>query len=53
VTSAPPPTTEGAGALDAAADGEVRRGTVYGFLAYGIWGLFPLYFAALKPAGAF
>ena len=23
-----------------------------GFLAYGIWGLFPLYFAALKPAGA-
>ena len=30
-----------------------RRGTVYGFLAYGIWGLFPLYFAALKPAGAF
>jgi chloramphenicol-sensitive protein RarD len=32
---------------------EVRRGTVYGFLAYGIWGLFPLYFAALAPAGAF
>ena len=29
-----------------------RKGTVYGFLAYGIWGLFPLYFAALKPAGA-
>ncbi|WP_235950417.1 EamA family transporter RarD [Phycicoccus flavus] len=36
---------------DAAA--EVRRGTGYGFLAYGIWGLFPLYFAALAPAGAF
>ena len=52
MTSAPPPETEGAGAPDAAADGEVRRGTVYGFLAYGIWGLFPLYFAALKPAGA-
>jgi chloramphenicol-sensitive protein RarD len=32
---------------------EVRRGTAYGFLAYGIWGLFPLYFAALVPAGAF
>jgi len=32
---------------------ELRRGTVYGFLAYGIWGLFPLYFAALAPAGAF
>lgn len=33
-------------------DGELRRGTLYGFLAYGIWGLFPLYFAALAPAGA-
>ncbi|WP_240917788.1 EamA family transporter RarD [Phycicoccus sp. HDW14] len=32
---------------------EVRRGTGYGFLAYGIWGLFPLYFAALEPSGAF
>ena len=32
--------------------GESRRGTAYGFLAYGIWGLFPLYFHALKPAGA-
>ena len=35
------------------ADAELRRGTTYGFLAYGIWGLFPLYFAALAPAGAF
>ena len=33
-------------------DGELRRGTVYGFLAYGMWGLFPLYFAAMKPSGA-
>lgn len=33
-------------------DGELRRGTIYGFLAYGIWGMFPLYFAALAPAGA-
>lgn len=32
---------------------ETRKGTGYGLLAYGIWGLFPLYFAALAPAGAF
>lgn len=32
---------------------ELRRGTAYAFLAYGIWGLFPLYFHALKPSGAF
>ena len=31
----------------------VRRGTAYGFLAYLVWGCFPLYFAALRPAGAF
>ncbi len=31
---------------------ETQRGTAYGFLAYGIWGLFPLYFHALEPAGA-
>ena len=31
---------------------ELRRGTWYGFLAYAIWGVFPLYFYALKPAGA-
>jgi len=30
----------------------VRRGTAYGLLAYGIWGIFPIYFDALKPAGA-
>jgi chloramphenicol-sensitive protein RarD len=34
------------------AQGELRRGTVYGFLAYAIWGVFPLYFHALQPAGA-
>lgn len=28
-----------------------RQGTVYGFLAYLLWGAFPLYFAALRPAG--
>lgn len=32
---------------------ELRRGTIFAFLAYGIWGLFPLYFHALKPSGAF
>lgn len=32
--------------------GEVRRGTAYGMLAYLWWGAFPLYFVALKPAGA-
>mgnify|MGYP001210652219 CR=1 FL=1 len=30
----------------------VRRGTTYGLLAYLLWGAFPLYFAALKPATA-
>lgn len=29
-----------------------RKGTLYGFLAYLCWGLFPLYFHALIPAGA-
>ncbi|MEO7070344.1 MAG: EamA family transporter RarD [Nostocoides sp.] len=33
--------------------GETRDGTAYGFLAYAIWGAFPLYFHALKPSGAF
>lgn len=28
------------------------NGAAYGFLAYLIWGAFPLYFNALKPAGA-
>ena len=31
---------------------ETRRGSAYVFAAYGIWGLFPLYFAAMRPAGA-
>ncbi|MEO7449141.1 MAG: EamA family transporter RarD [Humibacillus sp.] len=31
---------------------EVRRGTILGFAAYGLWGLFPLYFDALRPSGA-
>jgi chloramphenicol-sensitive protein RarD len=32
--------------------GDVGRGTLMAFTAYGLWGLFPLYFDALKPAGA-
>lgn len=28
-----------------------QQGTLYGFLAYLIWGVFPLYFAVLRPAG--
>ena len=36
----------------AAPTGEVGRGTLLGFAAYGIWGLFPLYFDALRPSGA-
>src|SRR4051812_17706085 len=31
---------------------EKRRGLMYGFAAYGLWGVFPLYFPLLKPAGA-
>jgi chloramphenicol-sensitive protein RarD len=32
--------------------GERRAGLAYGFAAYGLWGLFPLYWPLLKPAGA-
>ena len=28
------------------------RGLLYGLLAYGLWGLFPLYFPLLEPSGA-
>jgi len=31
---------------------ERRRGLIFGFGAYGAWGLFPLYWPLLKPAGA-
>ncbi|MDN5727140.1 MAG: EamA family transporter RarD, partial [Propionibacteriales bacterium] len=31
---------------------DARKGAVYGFLAYAVWGAFPLYFHALIPAGA-
>ena len=31
---------------------DARRGTIYGAGAYAIWGVFPLYFHLLAPAGA-
>ncbi|MDX3071722.1 EamA family transporter RarD [Streptomyces sp. MI02-7b] len=31
---------------------EQRAGLLYGFAAYGLWGLFPLYWPLLEPAGA-
>lgn len=31
---------------------EQRRGVIYGITAYGLWGLFPLYWPLLAPAGA-
>lgn len=31
---------------------ESRRGVLYGIAAYGLWGLFPLYWVLMKPAGA-
>lgn len=33
-------------------EAERRRGLIAGLAAYGLWGLFPLYFHALQPAGA-
>jgi chloramphenicol-sensitive protein RarD len=32
-------------------DSELRRGLVYGASAYGLWGLLPLYWPLLEPAG--
>ncbi len=31
---------------------DIRRGMIYGILAYGWWGLMPIYFRALEPAGS-
>ncbi|HEV8569655.1 MAG TPA: EamA family transporter RarD [Actinoplanes sp.] len=33
--------------------GEERRGYLYGFLAYAMWGFFPIYFKLLKPSPPF
>ncbi|MET4589253.1 EamA family transporter RarD [Arthrobacter sp. 754] len=35
-----------------AVDKEMTAGIIFGFGAYGLWGLLPLYFFALMPAGA-
>jgi len=37
---------------EAVADREVARGTLQGAAAYALWGVFPLYFHLLLPAGA-
>ena len=39
-------------APDARGQRDVTKGTAYGATAYLIWGVFPLYFPLLKPAGA-
>ena len=46
-----PTKTRPAASAEAPQD-EQRRGVVQGFCAYLLWGLFPLYFHALLPAGA-
>lgn len=43
--------TRPAAATDAPLDDQ-RRGAIQGFSAYLLWGLFPLYFHALEPSGA-
>jgi chloramphenicol-sensitive protein RarD len=56
----PAPATKAAAAKAAAAsaagpkavDKETTAGTLFGFGAYGLWGLLPLYFFALLPAGS-
>ncbi len=35
-----------------AVDKETTAGILFGFGAYGLWGLLPLYFFVLQPAGA-
>lgn len=47
---APPARVDSGGDGDS---GELRRGTLFGFSAYLLWGGMPLYFVALAPAGAF
>ncbi|KFF58983.1 protein rarD [Cryobacterium sp. MLB-32] len=36
-----------------AARHESRQGLIFGFLAYGLWGILPLYFLLLAPTGPF
>lgn len=48
-STAPTSAAATAPALD---DSEIRKGTLYGFLAYSMWGVLPLYFHILSPASA-
>jgi chloramphenicol-sensitive protein RarD len=53
--AAPPSETAPAGtrgALPKAVDKETTAGILFGIGAYGLWGLLPLYFFVLMPAGA-
>ena len=38
--------------VDQSRSGEERRGALYGAAAYGLWGLFPLYWPLLEPSGS-
>ncbi|TDW29645.1 EamA family transporter RarD [Cryobacterium psychrophilum] len=48
-----PPTKAVSAATAGASRSEHSRGLLFGFLAYGLWGLLPLYFVLLTPTGAF
>lgn len=37
--------------MTSSAGNEGRKGLIFGLVAYGLWGLFPLYWPLLKPAG--
>ncbi|GEP26759.1 EamA family transporter RarD [Cryobacterium levicorallinum] len=45
--------TDAAAPADSAARATHRTGLVFGGLAYGLWGVLPLYFLLLIPSGAF
>ncbi|QDG67983.1 EamA family transporter RarD [Pseudarthrobacter sp. NIBRBAC000502772] len=51
-TDSLPKTAVTAPAGPKAVDKETTAGVLFGFGAYGLWGLLPLYFFALMPAGA-
>ena len=41
-----------AGVTPASTNAVPPRGLMFGLIAYGLWGMFPLYFPLLEPAGA-
>ncbi|WP_104083737.1 EamA family transporter RarD [Cryobacterium sp. Y11] len=45
--------TDAAASAETAARSTHRTGLIYGGLAYGFWGVLPLYFLLLSPSGAF